>query len=262
MAGMGREPAGCGSTASGSSLAAPAPERVVEPAQLRLEGREKSALSSPASFLAETAQIAQVFRTEGAGAVADRLGLGPSRIQLLRKSPERWQEFRDQLAEHSPEGSAHTVLRIQGSRPSLYDLTDDLTDDLAGITAPTLVVNGDEDEACLDVGLLLKRAIPTAGLRVEPNTGHALNLEEPERYNALLREFVATVEAGAWPVRDPRTRAAGMGMSVGTGVGTATAPRGCPHPSAPGPPGLIDRASASAASPGRPRHPPRGRRSR
>jgi pimeloyl-ACP methyl ester carboxylesterase len=71
---------------------------------------------------------------------------------------------------------ALTVIGIQRSRPSLYDTTDQL----AGITTPTLVVNGGEDEACLESGLLLKRTIPVAGLASVPNSGHALNLEEPK----------------------------------------------------------------------------------
>ncbi|MFJ9542719.1 alpha/beta fold hydrolase [Streptomyces sp. NPDC101225] len=160
------------------------------------------------TFLTETQLIAELFRTEGSAAVADRLAVGPSRVQLQRKSPERWQEFRDQLAGHSAEGSAFTVLQVQRARPSLFDITDDL----ARITAPTLVANGDEDAACLDAGLLLKRTVTTAALRVEPSTGHALNLEDPTRFNAVVREFVATVEAGRWPERDSRSAAGGTGV--------------------------------------------------
>ena len=79
------------------------------------------------------------------------------------------------------------------------------------------MVNGDEDEACLEPGLLLKRTIPAAGLMVVPNSGHALNLEEPELFNDLIRTLVGAAEAGAWPTRDPRSRSASMGIaSAGT----------------------------------------------
>lgn len=107
------------------------------------------------------------------------------------------------------DGMALTVIGIQRSRPSLYDITDQL----AGITAPTLVVNGDEDEACLESGLLLKRTIPTAGLAVVPNSGHALNLEEPELFNDLIRMLVGAAEADTWPTRDPRSLSASMGIA-------------------------------------------------
>jgi pimeloyl-ACP methyl ester carboxylesterase len=88
-----------------------------------------------------------------------------------------------------------------------------ITDQLKGITALTLVVNGDEDEACLEPGLLLKRTIPAAGLLVVPNSGHTLNLEEPDLYNDVIRTFIRDARGGRWPVRDPRSLAAGMGIA-------------------------------------------------
>jgi pimeloyl-ACP methyl ester carboxylesterase len=45
---------------------------------------------------------------------------------------------------------------VQKARPSLYDLREEL----ARLTAPTLLVAGDEDEGCLETSLMLKRTIP------------------------------------------------------------------------------------------------------
>ena len=166
-----------------------------------------------AAFLAETEQMAAALRADGMAAVSARQAMGPNRLQLRRKNRRVWEEFAGQLAEHSAEGMARTVIGIQRSRPSLYDITGQLV----GITAPVLVVNGDEDEACLEPGLLLKRTIPAAGLAVVPNSGHGLNLEEPELFNDLIRTLVGAAEAGAWPTRDPRSRSASMGIaSAGT----------------------------------------------
>ena len=52
-----------------------------------------------------------------------------------------------------------------------------------------LVVNGDEDEACLEPGLMVSSAprSPAAGLAVMPDSGHGLDLEEPELFNDLIR---------------------------------------------------------------------------
>jgi hypothetical protein len=50
----------------------------------------------------------------------------------------------------------------------------------------------------------LKRTIPTAALIVLANTGHTINLEEPEAFNAHLAAFFEKVDAKAWPTRDPR----------------------------------------------------------
>lgn len=167
--------------------------------------------ASPAhrpTFIVETEQVAAAYRRLGAATLAERMGVGPSRIQLQRKDPAAWQTFVDQLSEHSAEGMALTIVGIQQQRPSLYEITDDLR----RIAAPTLVVNGDEDEACLEPGLLLKRTVPRAGLLVIPNSGHALNLEEPGLYNETVRNFIHAVQRGDWPSRDERSLTPGMGV--------------------------------------------------
>jgi pimeloyl-ACP methyl ester carboxylesterase len=153
------------------------------------------------AFITETEDIAAAFRRDGSPAIAEMFAVGPNRIQLQRKNEGAWHEFVRQLGEHSAEGMALTVLGVQQSRPSLYEITDDLR----GINAPTLILNGDEDEACLEPGLLLKRTIPAAGLLVVPNSGHALNLEEPEIYNYVIRTFIGMAGSGKWPSRDPRS---------------------------------------------------------
>src|ERR1700686_4310917 len=89
---------------------------------------------------------------------------------------------------------------VQMRRPSLYDLTGEMKK----ITAPTLIMTGDEDWACLEPGILMKKTIPPAGLVVMANCGHAINLEEPDAYNRHLDVFFHAVELGKWPMRDPR----------------------------------------------------------
>jgi len=49
----------------------------------------------------------------------------------------------------------------------------------------------------------MKRAIPSAALSVMPNCGHTINLEAPDLFNTILGDFLALVDAGRWPVRDP-----------------------------------------------------------
>jgi hypothetical protein len=39
---------------------------------------------------------------------------------------------------------------------------------------------------------------------VIPNSGHAINIEEPDEYNRIVGDFFARVESGRWPLRDPR----------------------------------------------------------
>lgn len=158
------------------------------------------------AFRRECEAIAAAFRAEGSAAVAERYAVGPARVQLQNKNPTAWAVFAERLAGHSAEGSALTMLGVQRGRPSLYDLTDEL----AALTAPTLILVGDEDDGCLDADLMLKRTIPTAGLAVLPRTGHTCNLEEPAIFNEVVERFLATVEAGAWGRRDPRSLSASI----------------------------------------------------
>jgi pimeloyl-ACP methyl ester carboxylesterase len=143
---------------------------------------------------------AQRFLTEGAKAMAQELGVGASRVQLLNKDPRGWREFVDHLSQHSAKGSALTMKNYQGKRPSLYDFEKQFSE----MTIPTLIVVGDEDDACLEPSIFLKRTIPTAGLFIQPRTGHAINLEEPAVFNREVQDFLSAVERGSWGRRDPR----------------------------------------------------------
>ena len=153
-----------------------------------------------ARFQSDARENAKLIREQGMAHFAATYGHGPTRVQLHAKDPRGFEEYLRQLAEHSALGSANTMLGYQGRRPSLYALTDEM----AKIRVPTLIVAGDEEEPCLEACLLMKRCIPTAGLAIVPRSGHAINLEEPATFNALLESFFHQVEAGRWGARDPR----------------------------------------------------------
>ena len=162
------------------------------------EGRER--------FLADVEAMAAAYDSRGAQAVAEDYAHAAARVQFENKDPRGWAEFKAQLGEHSPEGAANTLRGYLKTRPSLYDLEDRLS----RLAVPTLIVTGDEDEPCLEPDLYLKRTIPAAGLWVVPRTGHTVNLEEPDAFNAGVADFIARVETGAWGARDPRSRGAPM----------------------------------------------------
>ncbi|HKB84283.1 MAG TPA: alpha/beta hydrolase [Burkholderiales bacterium] len=150
--------------------------------------------SQYAQFQAQSRELAKSMLEKGMAHVAATYGHGPSRLQLKEKDPRGFAEFVRQFSEHSAQGSANTMLGYQARRPSLYDLTADM----ARITAPTLIVAGDEDDAVLEPSLLMKRTIPTAGLVVLPKSGHMTNLEDPALFNRLLEDFFHQVESGRW----------------------------------------------------------------
>jgi len=152
-------------------------------------------------FHQRVAGMADQMLKGGMKAISESYSLGPARVQLRNKNFRAWEEFRNQFEEHSPRGSAYTFLGVQGKRPSITDLGDQLKK----MTLPALIMLGDEDEAGMEGSLFMKRNIPRAGLEIFPRSGHVLNLEEPEHFNRSLLDFITAVDAGRWEPRDPRS---------------------------------------------------------
>jgi pimeloyl-ACP methyl ester carboxylesterase len=151
-------------------------------------------------FRAEASTIAARLERDGMAKFAEAYAYGPTRVQFERKDPRGFAEFKQMLAEHSAAGAIGTQLGVQRERPSLFALEEQVR----ALKVPMLVVTGDEDWPCLLPNVFLKRTCASAALLVLPNSGHAVNLEEPGLFNAALADFLAQVDAGRWPVRDPR----------------------------------------------------------
>ena len=63
---------------------------------------------------------------------------------------------------------------------------------LAELRAPLLVILGTFDEAGTQESMRhLANVVPDARLEVFEGAAHMLNLEQPERFNAMLRDFLA-----------------------------------------------------------------------
>lgn len=78
--------------------------------------------------------------------------------------------------------------------------------DLAGITAPTLFIGGEFDEARPTTLEEFRRTMPDARLVTIPGAAHAAMREKPAEYVAAVRAFLAEVDAkaeakaeGRWP---------------------------------------------------------------
>ena len=157
-------------------------------------------------FRAEVQTIAKFIDDNDISVFAEKYAYGPTRVQFENKDPRGFVEFKQQLAEHSKVGARNTQLGVQGERPSLYDLVEDMKK----LMVPTLVLTGDEDWPCLQPALLMKQNIPAAGLSVMPNCGHTINIEDPDQFNRLVGDFLAQVDADRWPSRDPRAMSASI----------------------------------------------------
>jgi pimeloyl-ACP methyl ester carboxylesterase len=154
-------------------------------------------------FEQDIQNVVGLIRGQGIQAFAQRYAEGPIRQPYKRKDPYGWSVFRDQLAQHSPEGQSLTMEGVMLRRPVIFSLEAQL----GQLQVPTLVAIGDEDEPCVDVAVFLKRTIPSCGLLVLPQSGHAINLEEPATFNASVLEFFNYVESGRWPTRSNVTTA-------------------------------------------------------
>ena len=173
-----------------------------------------SGTTDPELFRRETRASSQALLAAGGMEALAGYAQGPTRVQLKRKDPRGWEEFRSQLMAHSALGSALTLEGVQSRRRTIHELEDGMR----ALQVPTLIIVGDEDNACIGPGLLMKRTIPRSGLVLFAQSGHTVNLEEPDLFNRTVQDFLHAVETGAWATAE-----------VGGGEGFHTgekAPRG------------------------------------
>src|SRR6188508_1089676 len=93
-------------------------------------------------FQEEVARTAAAIEASGMAEVSKTYGAGPTRVQYQNKDPRGYAEFLTQLAEHSTLGAANTQRGVQGRRPSLWELTEQMKK----LEVPTLIATGDEDD--------------------------------------------------------------------------------------------------------------------
>ena len=155
----------------------------------------------PASYRTSVAAVAAGIRSQGIKTYVDQMVSGPNRVQLQNKDPRGWEEFLTHVGELDAQGVADVMAHCHASRPPIYEFESALRE----LQVPTLVAVGDEDEPCTRPALFLKRTISACGLWICPRTGHAINLEEPALFNAVIQDFIYKVQQGAWGSRDPRS---------------------------------------------------------
>jgi pimeloyl-ACP methyl ester carboxylesterase len=152
-----------------------------------------SGSDDPGTFRANAEANARLLEAGGMAALAAQMNESPTRRRLKDKNPDEFRRFNEQLLAMSPLGHAGTSRGVQGKRPTLYTHEKRL----AALAVPVLVVVGDEDAPCRKPSDFLERVLPDARLRVFPQTGHCVNLENPDEFNGLCLEFIraAAVES-------------------------------------------------------------------
>lgn len=170
-------------------LAADAPERVerlvlvaTTPGRGAVQGELKALLNimTPVRYLSPKAYQATIGSLVGGRARTDAEWVTGQTVLRLQHAPS-WRGYLNQMASISRWSGMPIHRRI---------------------TAPTLVVTGDDDPLTPVVnGMMLARMLPTSRLLVCPGEGHLLPLDERSTAHPVIRDFLCAPDAqesAAW----------------------------------------------------------------
>jgi len=147
--------------------------------------------AKPDEYVANMEAMAARVEKNGMDQIRQNFTASPARQKLKDKSPAEYQKFLADLERFSVQGLTNTMRGVQKRRPPLYAHKDKI----AALRVPALVVLGGIDQGCEKPSHFLAETLPGARLEILPNTGHGVNIEEPDRVNRMVAEFVGAVEA-------------------------------------------------------------------
>ncbi|MFJ5277685.1 alpha/beta fold hydrolase [Streptomyces parvulus] len=131
----------------------------------------------------------------------------PGMLDAMTPGSPDMEFFREMYEPVSPDGAGHwpvvaaKVLDMWRTQPTLTE------PELGRVTAPVLVVSGDDDLMTLEHTTALYRALPDARLAVLPGSSHLVPLEKPALLNGLILDHLA--EQGPVETMMPVRRAGG-----------------------------------------------------
>jgi pimeloyl-ACP methyl ester carboxylesterase len=96
----------------------------------------------------------------------------------------------DEYAELSPDGREHFPVVFDKLARALVDTPETLAD-LGRITAPTLVMAGDDDLVSVEHEEAMRAAVQDGQLAIVPGASHGLPLEKPDLVARLILDFLA-----------------------------------------------------------------------
>jgi pimeloyl-ACP methyl ester carboxylesterase len=117
------------------------------------------------------------------------LGNSPRDPSAIRRVREIASDYSCWHLCHSDPG----VTQVSGKTARAATRTGQRTEDIA---VPTLIVTSDHDyPACSEIADLLAGTVTGARKVVVRNAGHIINMEQPVRFNAVVLDFLAAVDA-------------------------------------------------------------------
>ncbi|MFD7078891.1 alpha/beta fold hydrolase [Streptomyces sp. NPDC059918] len=114
----------------------------------------------------------------------------PAMLDTMTPGSDEMQFFRAMYDPVTPDGAGHwpvvaaKVLAMWRGQPTMTPA------DLGRITAPTLVMAGDDDMVSLEHTTALYRGIPGSQLAVVPGASHLAPLEKPDLVNRLILDHL------------------------------------------------------------------------
>lgn len=103
-------------------------------------------------------------------------------MKFRRENPQRYGEIREMVLRTPPDGYIGCSLAIAGF---------DVRDRLPEISAPTLVIAGEEDPGTtVEDAQMIQAGIRGAGLKVVPGARHLLNVDRPAVFTPLLTDWL------------------------------------------------------------------------
>jgi 3-oxoadipate enol-lactonase len=161
---------------------------------------QQLALRAPARLLSLTlADTSSRYPAAARPMWDERIALVRSRGMdaVLPATLERW--FTARFREQQPDEVARIAALIRATPVAGYVGCAhaishiDLTARLAMIDCPTLVMVGADDQGTpVSMAEEIVQAIEGSRLEIIPDAAHLSNIEQPQRFNALLRQFLAT----------------------------------------------------------------------
>ena len=145
-------------------------------------------------FLAGQAATADALEREGIAALQRNFDTLPARAAFKRKDPRGFAEFQRLVGDHSAQACAHLARGVIARRRTVHELEAKMR----ALRVPSLIMVGDGDGPCVEPSLFMRQCLPHAGLVVLPDSGHTINIEEPDLFNLHVAEFLAAVEHGRW----------------------------------------------------------------
>jgi hypothetical protein len=123
----------------------------------------------------------------------DTAGIAPEAEDMaanMAPDSDEMAMFRGLYEMHSPDGARALACPFRQVHRELQREPHIAIDDLGRISAPTLLVIGDDDLISIEHSAALFRAIPNSELAVVPGASHAVAIEKPELLNRIVLDFL------------------------------------------------------------------------